>query len=77
MNSLTVLESTLGTIDSILSDIESDTASAMLVDTIYADLCVLYRRLYMQIEQIKEDKVIAGETNDGNPKNQAEFIRAC
>ena len=61
MNSLTVLESTLGTIDSILSDIESDTASAMQVDTIYADLCVLYRRLYMQIEQIKKDKVIAEE----------------
>jgi len=77
MNSLTVLESTLGTIDSILSEIESDTASAMLVDTIYDDLCVLYRRLGKQIKQIKKDKVIAGETNDGNPKNQAEFIRAC
>lgn len=77
MNNLTVLESTLGTIDSILSDIESDTASAMLVDTIYADLCVLYRRLDKQIKQIKKDKVIAGETNDGNPKNQGEFIRAC
>ena len=61
MNSLTVLENTLGIIDSILSNIESDTASAMQVDTIYADLCVLYRRLYMQIEQLKKDKVIAEE----------------
>lgn len=58
MNSLTVLESTLGTIDSILSYIESDTASAMMVDTIYADLCMLYRRLDKQIEQIKKHKVI-------------------
>lgn len=58
MNSLTVLENTLGTINSILSDIESNTASAMLVDTIYADLCVLYRRLGKQIKQIKKDKVI-------------------
>lgn len=70
MNSLTVLESTLGTIDSILSDIESDTASAMLVDTIYADLCVLYRSLDKQIKQIKKDKVIAGETNETQHQNQ-------
>lgn len=59
MNSLTVLENTLGTINSILSDIESNTASAMLADTIYANLCVLYRRLDKQIKQIKKDKVIA------------------